>query len=131
MTNEFAKNTEGLAMKTLQSFLLGFISCTVMMTVPGCGALKTVDCRTSATVCEIHSEPLREDTIKIMYGTPFFWKEYEQAKVDLFPLANYSTNGGCISSNQSPGRARVKYCPECRKAQGLWLDQHKYRSGQS
>jgi hypothetical protein len=87
----------------------------------GCDAPdeKTVrDATGTATVCEVHGVPLREDVVAVSFGKPAYYPESEEARRKEFPHARTSCHGGCMV--QEPTRARVRYCPECRKAEAAW-----------
>jgi hypothetical protein len=75
------------------------------------------------TFCELHALPLREDTIPIRYGRPKFNLKEREARQKLFPHANSFYRGGCIVREAK--RARVSYCPECRKAETEWQETRK------
>lgn len=38
----------------------------------GCGAFKTEDFMGTTTACPVHQQPLREDIVRIVYGTMMF-----------------------------------------------------------
>jgi hypothetical protein len=94
-------------------------------TLSGCGIFKTRDMTGTTTVCPVHDQPLREESIRISYGTPFYWEECEAARRELFPFANSDVCGGCISTESSPWWARVRYCQVCREVQNTWLEQYE------
>lgn len=79
-----------------------------------------VDKTRPGAVCEIHGVPLLVDIVPISFGKPDTDSESEQHQ--LFPNARSSVGGGC--GVQGPRRARVSYCPECRKMEIVWRAAH-------
>jgi hypothetical protein len=73
--------------------------------------------------CPLHDVSLREGIVPILYGIPDFQEGYSAAKRDQFPLANSRYLGGCYL--QKSLLARVRYCPECRKAEKEWKENTK------
>lgn len=68
--------------------------------------------------CEIHAQPLREGMVPIRYGRPKYNLKEVEARREMFPHANSTYRGGCVVRDAK--RARVTYCPECRKAEVEW-----------
>lgn len=74
--------------------------------------------------CPIHETDLLEGTASIAYGLIMLPEGYFEARDRLFPLANATFMGGCIVSDDSPREETVKYCPDCRHAEELWIREH-------
>jgi hypothetical protein len=68
--------------------------------------------------CPVHNVTLKENIVSIQYGFPDFPEGYWEARRAQFPYANSRYLGGCVL--QKPMIARVRYCPECRKAEKEW-----------
>jgi hypothetical protein len=77
-----------------------------------------LDARKDERICPVHALPLQEDTVPIVYGLIIPPKSEMNARRDRFPYANSEYLGGCVA--RDPRRARVLFCPECRKAEKEW-----------
>jgi hypothetical protein len=73
-------------------------------------------------ICELHGVQLREDTVSIVYGLPFFDPEYVKAHKSAFPHSAKVVMGGCIVGREK--RATVMYCPMCRGAEAEYSARH-------
>src|SRR3954452_24661169 len=95
---------------------------TVLLLVPlslaSCGSVVDETAQSPAT-CEVHHVALTPDTVPIAYGDRVFDPRYEEARKG-FPHANLESRRGCVIDSDSPTRARVLYCPECRKAESAF-----------
>jgi hypothetical protein len=97
------------------------IALLALLLLPGCVGIEPLSGLYPRN-CEVHGTLLRGDTVDIGYGLPAKiamrdWLELEKAH---FPHANRYVPGGCCSYPDSPRLARVKYCPDCRKAEARW-----------
>jgi hypothetical protein len=79
-----------------------------------------MDLTTPGAVCEVHNIPLQEGTVPIVYGLMRPTHDETEAKRNEFPHSNSFYNPGCVV--KEPKRARVSFCPECRKAEALWKE---------
>jgi hypothetical protein len=68
--------------------------------------------------CEVHGVPLQEGVVPIKYGLRKPTEEEIEASTKLFPHAKSDYNPGCVEEEAK--RARVNFCPECRKAEAAW-----------
>ncbi|RYG63076.1 hypothetical protein EON80_21905 [bacterium] len=73
--------------------------------------------------CEVHGGALQLGTAPILYGDrpPLITDPVASA---TFPRAYSSLLGGCVVEAGSPSWAEVKFCPQCRAAEGTWLTAH-------
>jgi hypothetical protein len=69
--------------------------------------------------CAMHGDRLQNDVVPIVYGKPSLGRPYAEAREKLFPHANTFRAGGC--EPQQATTARVRFCPECRKAFSEWM----------
>jgi hypothetical protein len=77
--------------------------------------------------CEIHSEVLQNDKVKIAYGLVAFQGGYLEAQESLFSNSNMVVYGGCVIDEYSPKYAEVLYCQKCRQAEEEWTLTHRNR----
>jgi hypothetical protein len=96
---------------------------TVLAGVVWYAANRPLDATTPGEVCEVHSTPLAEDTVPIVYGLPpRLTQEQRDRIIASFPHARTYYGGGCVVGSKT--KARVSYCPECREAQAKWEADH-------
>ena len=74
------------------------------------------------TICAVHGIELQTDTVKIIYGLMQPMPGYQR---EHYPHANTWSHGGCIITDDSPKKAQVSYCPECRRAEAEWMERHE------
>src|SRR4051794_32697390 len=78
-----------------------------------------LDATTPGEVCPVHGTALVEGTVPIIYGLP---ARVPKAPVDHrlanFPYARPDYGAGCVV--KSATKARVSYCPDCRRALAEW-----------
>lgn len=74
-------------------------------------------------VCKVHNIPLQNGVVPIEYGLTRFTEEDLEAESNLFPHANSTYLGGCVVRDAK--RARVSFCPECRKAEAVWKEHQR------
>lgn len=67
-------------------------------------------------MCEVHQVRLQRDTVPIVYGLIIPDARDREAST-RFPYANRDSLGGCVITPDSPTRAKVLYCPDCRKGE--------------
>jgi hypothetical protein len=79
-----------------------------------------VDVTTPGKVCEVHNIPLQEGVVPITYGLIRPTKEEIEAHQNLLPHAWSSYHDGCVVKEAK--RARVSFCPECRKVEATWRE---------
>ena len=82
----------------------------------GCETIE--DATEPGASCELHGIPLQQELVPIVYGKPRIDLDESEARQKLFPHARTSCGGGCMVKDAR--RARVSYCPECRKAEAKW-----------
>ena len=70
------------------------------------------------TVCEVHEQALKIDTVPIVYGLRRFTRAELDASRTLFPHANTVYGGGGMVQPET--KAKVKYCLQCRVAEKKW-----------
>jgi hypothetical protein len=81
-----------------------------------------VDATEPNAICEIHGIKLQSDIVPITYGLRRFTNEERNAHRLSFPHASSEYNEGCM--DKGARRARVSFCPSCRKAESQWKAQH-------
>jgi hypothetical protein len=82
-----------------------------------------IDLRERAGVCPLHERPLVEGIVPVVYGLPPRWtKQDVESHEATCPRARPYINGGCVVGSATT--ARVRYCPECRKAFPAWQAAH-------
>ncbi|WP_149109730.1 hypothetical protein [Limnoglobus roseus] len=79
----------------------------------GCGE-RIADERGTQARCDLHDVELQEGVIPIRYGYPMFAPQ-EIEGVKRFPYANTFRFGGCMTTSDSPKKARIRFCPKCRE----------------
>lgn len=93
-------------------------------------ALSLVTCGRSTpaipNICPVHGSPLKDDTVRIVYGLIEHRNGIHNAQRDKFPWANDLIEGGCVVSTESPKFGPVRYCPACREAKLLWRSEHEH-----
>jgi hypothetical protein len=103
----------------------------VVLALAGCAAAFVVwyvadqplDATTPGEVCEVHGTPLVEDIVPIVYGLPARLTPAEGDFVHAnFPCARTDCGGGCVVGSKT--KARVSYCPDCRRARAEWEASH-------
>ena len=75
--------------------------------------------------CELHNEWMKIGDIPIVYGLLMRDEASQKAEKQIFPNANTSTAGGCVSSPDSPKEEKTLYCETCRHSQKAWLKKGK------
>lgn len=73
--------------------------------------------------CEVHDRQLEDGVVPIHYGLVRCTKEEGDARQKGFPHARSDYLGGCVV--KPPEKARVSFCPECRKAEAEWMAEHR------
>ena len=93
----------------------------------GCreGTGGTIDAKVDIDKCPVHETPLKEDSVRILYGLPSSTEEYRAAQRELFPYANTDYVGGCAVRPE--WYAKVKCCSNCRQAKKEWEKIHGRR----
>ena len=90
--------------------------------------------------CPVHGTPLREETARIVYGTPIevVDADFARQKQKSFPYSDTYAWGGCVDTTavlRQPSRGIIHYCPQCRveyaKAIKEWLRKEEQASGQT
>lgn len=75
--------------------------------------------------CPVHATPLADDTVPVSYGLPDFAPVFAGdsygRQMDLFPYAEVKYANGCVISDDSPWRAQVRYCSDCRDARSAYF----------
>jgi len=74
-------------------------------------AAGVLDLRAPADTCSVHGDVLRENTIPITYGLPYF----DSPTFDSVacPYVGHAVSGGCVM-NEKDSYALVLFCPTCR-----------------
>jgi hypothetical protein len=70
--------------------------------------------------CPVHGTKVF-DVVVPLDKKSFLTDEYIQAVEDLFPYSNRAAFIGLWDAYPIEPRARIEYCPECRKAEETWL----------
>jgi hypothetical protein len=83
---------------------------------------ESLDATEPGGMCELHGRPLVEDVLRIEYGLIKPSAEWREARQEQFPHARSRYLGGCVEKPVT--RARVSYCPECRRAEANWRATH-------
>jgi hypothetical protein len=81
-----------------------------------------IDVTEPGGVCQVHNVPLQIGVVPINYGLVRPTKEEVDAYQKLFPHARSEYQRGCVVEKEK--RARVSFCPECRKAEAVWKENH-------
>ena len=95
--------------------------------IPPILSLVPSDWEEGASSCEIHSEVLIKDKLRIGYGLMGYlydYEAYQKVKPELFPHASSSYGGGCVIEPDSPEYAEVLYCQKCRAAESAWMKEN-------
>ena len=86
--------------------------------------VETADYTTGeSAVCEIHHIQMEHTVVPIGYGLILPDAKAQArfaASTNEFPHANTFVLGGCVVSDDSPKRAVIYTCPECKKAASRW-----------
>ena len=95
----------------------------LLLCFQGC---RTKDLRGDESICVLHQVPLRDDTLRISYGTPASARlQYWRAHAAMFPNATSWVGGGCTYwEGHSADYAKVHYCGMCREVESTWLREH-------
>jgi hypothetical protein len=81
-----------------------------------------IDASEPCGVCRVHNLPLIDGVVEVTYGLIRRTEEENDALQKLFPYARSELHGGCVVEKEK--RARVSYCPECRKAEAVWKENY-------
>jgi hypothetical protein len=76
-----------------------------------------------SSVCGLHHVQMNRTAVPIAYGLLVFDVRYRAkyvASTNLFPHADTFVLGGCYVSADSPKRAAIYTCPECKIAAAKW-----------
>jgi hypothetical protein len=84
--------------------------------------------------CEVHKQPLRVETVEIVYGLAVFRKGFWKAHDKHFPNDNFDIGGGCVMWTRQYGNCaipppqfgEVSFCQKCRETSARWQKQHKH-----
>ncbi|MFL5243141.1 MAG: hypothetical protein ACJ8FY_13625 [Gemmataceae bacterium] len=96
--------------------------------IPGCRPRVYQDFRRPGEICEVHNIRLLDGSAEVYYGYPIgLTKEEIDNRKNLFPNACSATHGGCgvEKGKKKEMLVLVSYCPECRKAEKVWKENHE------
>jgi len=101
-------------------FLLLTIACAAGSGPPPAAEAGNSKNGSAAAVCEVHGILLLEEVAAPAPLTVEFEPEFEEAMRTLFP------NLGLAYAIDCPGLDSViiQYCPECRAANRMWIEEH-------
>jgi hypothetical protein len=88
------------------------------LSLASCGSTMDLTAYAPRT-CEVHHAELKRDTVPIHYGLMVPDARSREAR-KAFPRANREVWSGCAHGFDSPRRARVLYCPDCRKVESAF-----------
>ena len=81
---------------------------------------RVVDRRSDETTFTLHGTPLDEIVVPVAYGLFSFLSHANRAWDTLFPEGAPFVLGGCVIMDNSPTHARIRSCPDCRRAFAEW-----------
>ncbi len=81
-----------------------------------------IDATEQGGVCQVHNVPLQDGVVEVTYGLIRRTEEENDALQKLFPHARSEFHRGCVVEEAK--WARVSFCPECRKAEAVWNENH-------